>query len=384
MPDYYVLIPAGGSGTRTGYGVPKQYIFLNGLPLLNYALNLFNDFEKIAHVFVVVAPDDIAWQNLPPLPKVSFLTCGGNTRAQSVANGLAVIGTQASADDWIIVHDAARPCLKLSHLQRLIKELEEDPVGGLLAIPIADTLKLSDAQARVITTAARKNLWAAQTPQMFRFGLLQAALKASEGIVTDEAQAVECLGHAPKLIAGDPSNIKITFPADLELAQAILSNMPTTKLRIGQGFDVHALVENRRCIIGGVDIPFHLGLAGHSDADVLLHAICDSLLGAAGLGDIGQHFPDTDVRYKNINSRALLTAVGALLLANSRAIINIDATIIAQAPKIAPHIAAMINNIAADLNLQTSQISIKATTTEFLGFTGRGEGIAASAIALVE
>lgn len=364
-------------------GVPKQYIPLNGLPLLSYALNLFSDFEKIAHVFVVVAPDDVAWKNLPRLSKVSFLPCGGNTRAQSVANGLAAMGTKVSGDDWVLVHDAARPCLKLVDLQRLINELGEDPVGGLLAVPIADTLKRSDTHDRVVTTEARKNLWAAQTPQMFRFELLQAALKASEGVVTDEAQAVECLGHAPKLIAGDPSNIKITFPADLALAQTILSNMPNTKLRIGQGFDVHALAENRPCIIGGVTIPFHLGLLGHSDADVLLHAICDSLLGAAGLGDIGQHFPDTDVRYKNINSRALLVAVGELLAANSRAVINIDATIIAQAPKIAPHIPAMIENIAVDLKLQPSQISIKATTTEFLGFTGRGEGIAASAISLI-
>lgn len=364
-------------------GVPKQYISLNGLPLLSYALNLFSSFEKIAHVFVVVAPDDVAWKNLPLLSKVSFLPCGGNTRAQSVANGLAAIGTKISGEDWVLVHDAARPCLKLADLQRLITELGEDPVGGLLAVPIADTLKRSDVQGRVVATEARKNLWAAQTPQMFRFELLQAALKASESIVTDEAQAVECLGHAPKLIVGDPSNIKITFPDDLALAQTILSNMPTTKLRIGQGFDVHALAENRRCIIGGVDIPFHLGLLGHSDADVLLHAICDSLLGAAGLGDIGQHFPDTDARYKNINSRALLTAVGELLAANSRKVMNIDATIIAQAPKIAPHIPAMISNIATDLKLQPSQISIKATTTEFLGFTGRGEGIAASAISLI-
>lgn len=384
MPKYFVLIPAGGNGARMAGPSPKQYGILNGQAVLLYGLKLFSAYEKITQIFVVVAPGDLAWQQLPALPKVTFLSCGGETRAQTVANGLAELSALVASDDWIIVHDAARPCLKRHHLEQLIDALADDPVGGLLAVPITDTLKRSDAAGRVLKTEARENIWAAQTPQMFRFGLLKGALaNVSEGI-TDDSQAIENLGHAPKLVAADSSNLKITFPEDMTLAEQILGATPPTKMRIGQGFDVHAFADNRLCIIGGVSIPFHLGLAGHSDADVLLHAICDALLGAAGLGDIGIHFPDTDRRYQNINSRTLLTAVGELLKTNFYSVINIDATIIAQAPKMAPYVKHMVDNIASDLKIEAARVSVKATTTEHLGFTGREEGIAASAICLIE
>ncbi|HEX7952059.1 MAG TPA: 2-C-methyl-D-erythritol 2,4-cyclodiphosphate synthase [Burkholderiales bacterium] len=155
-------------------------------------------------------------------------------------------------------------------------------------------------------------------------------------------------------------------------------------MRVGQGFDVHALVEGRALIIGGVTIPFGKGLDGHSDADVLLHAVCDALLGAAALGDIGRHFPDTDARYKGADSRVLLREVAKLLRQGGFAVINMDSTIIAQAPKMAPHIPAMVDNIAADLGIARDRVNVKAKTTEGLGFTGRGEGIAAEAIALLE
>lgn len=382
MPNYYALIPAAGSGSRMGSALPKQYLNLAGEALITRVIDTFGLCSSISKIFVVVAGNDHHWKTLPGRDKAEFLACGGETRSQSVANGLAAISTLLAEDDWILVHDAARPCINLRHLNHLVDALADDPVGGLLAVPVADTLKRADEHDRVTHTEARDKLWAAQTPQMFRYGVLRKALAAAHA-VTDEAQAVEQLGYRPKLIISDHSNLKITYAGDLGLASAILMQERGINMRIGQGFDVHAFSENRKCVIGGVTIPFPMGLAGHSDADVLLHAICDGLLGAAGLGDIGHHFPDHNDDYKDADSRMLLTHVGQLLMRNFFRIVNIDATVIAQVPRIAPYIAAMTQNIASDLKLTLDQINIKATTTEHLGFTGRKEGIAASAICLI-
>lgn len=382
MPNYYALIPAAGSGSRLGGELPKQYLNLAGEALLTRVISTFGLCASISKIFVVVAVNDGRWKNLPQSDRAVFLECGGATRSQSVTNGLSAISSLLAENDWILVHDAARPCVDLRHLNQLIDALADDPVGGLLAVPVADTLKRADDRNQVIQTEVRDKLWAAQTPQMFRYGVLRKAL-ATGHVVTDEAQAVEQLGYKPKLIASDQSNLKITYAGDLGLASAILMQKRGSNMRIGQGFDVHAFSENRKCIIGGVTIPFPMGLAGHSDADVLLHAICDGLLGAAGLGDIGHHFPDHDDEYKDADSRMLLKQVGQLLTRNFFTIVNIDATVIAQAPRIAPFIAAMTQNIASDLKLSPDRINIKATTTEHLGFTGRKEGIAASAICLI-
>ena len=305
-------------------------------------------------------------------------------------NGLKTLRTaQASSvsdDDWVLVHDAARPCLNAAQLDKLMDELADDAVGGLLAVPVADTLKRSDAMSRVERTESREGLWQAQTPQMFRYKLLVDALTAAGGTaITDDAGAVEALGLHPKLVLSDVHNLKVTYPQDLALAELILraSTMTMNKTRIGQGFDVHQLVAGRKLIIGGVTIPHDKGLLGHSDADVLLHAICDALLGAAALGDIGRHFSDTDPRYKNIDSRKLLREVCRLLEENHYQVVNIDATIIAEAPKMAPHIPAMIANIAQDLKLQAGEVNVKAKTAEKLGFIGRGEGIVAEVACLV-
>jgi 2-C-methyl-D-erythritol 4-phosphate cytidylyltransferase/2-C-methyl-D-erythritol 2,4-cyclodiphosphate synthase len=282
-------------------------------------------------------------------------------------------------------------------LSRLIaQEVVGDPeCGGILALPVADTLKSAGGARRILATPSREGLWQAQTPQMFRAGLLGRALQqaASQGVtVTDEASAVEALGLQPLLVPGSSDNFKVTLPGDLALAEAVLQRRQlqssvlaaSPALRVGQGFDVHVLCEGRPLIIGGVNIPYARGLLGHSDADVLLHALIDALLGAAALGDIGRHFPDTDARWQGADSRVLLRQVLTLLRQSGFAIVNIDATIIAEQPKMAPHIPAMLSNVAADLGLTRAQVNIKAKTFERIGALGRGEGIAVEAIAMLE
>jgi 2-C-methyl-D-erythritol 4-phosphate cytidylyltransferase/2-C-methyl-D-erythritol 2,4-cyclodiphosphate synthase len=386
MSKIYALIPAAGMGARMEAGEPKQYLPLKGRPLLYHALKTLCAHGAIERVFLVVQPGDerfhaCDWSGLPP--KFDALYCGGATRAASVFNGLIAASDVVDLDDWVLVHDAVRPCLTQDALDRLISTVREEKDGGLLALPVTDTLKRADAGDHVLETASRSELWTAQTPQMFRYHLLVQALgsHASENF-TDEASAVERLGARPKLVRGDARNIKITYPGDIALAEAILGGGENT-MRIGQGYDAHALRAGRRLVIGGVTIPHESGLDGHSDADVLLHAICDALIGAAGLGDIGRHFPDTDARYLNADSRELLRATQALLTNNGWRVVNVDATIIAQAPRMAPHISAMVANIASDLTVPWSVISVKAKTTERMGFVGRGEGMAAEAVALI-
>jgi len=388
LSRYFVLIPAAGVGSRVGGASPKQYLLLDGRPMILHTIDALVRIEKVSHVYVLLSPEDEYWERVSgDLPeRVSAIRCGGETRAVTVRNGLAAIADKANESDWILVHDAARPCIEPRRVEAVMDVLRDDPVGGLRALPIPDTVKRGEND-RVVETIPRDNLWLAQTPQIFRYGLLRKALsQASDESYTDEAQAVEALGLSPRLVAGNSSNFKVTFPEDIAIAEAILGDRRRTKeatLRIGQGFDVHAFAEGRKLIIGGVEIPYERGLLGHSDADVLLHAICDALLGAAALGDIGKHFPDTDPRYKGADSRALLRHVAALIRERGCKVQNVDATIIAQAPRMAPHISSMAANIAADLEMSVDSVNVKATTTEKLGFTGRGEGIAAQAICLL-
>jgi 2-C-methyl-D-erythritol 2,4-cyclodiphosphate synthase len=264
---------------------------------------------------------------------------------------------------------------------------------------VVDTVKRCiDGEA--CGTIPRNGLWLAQTPQMFRYQLLRAALTAATdpNTITDDASAVEALGLTPKLVEGHPRNLKVTLPDDIRIAEtvpgivptrtrvntmALASYNPTPPFRIGTGYDCHALVEGRKLIVGGVTIPHRLGLLGHSDADVLLHAIIDSLLGAAGLGDIGKHFPDTDPMFAGADSRTLLREVASRVIATGYTIGNIDATIIAQQPKMAPHIPQMVSRIAEDIGVSPQQVNIKAKTNEKLGFLGREEGMAAQATALL-
>lgn len=228
MPKNHVLIPAAGSGSRMGGELPKQYLPLLGKPLIHHTLSIFCSHPAIARVHVVLSPDDACWQrhDFSDLgDKLEVLRCGGTTRAETVLNGLVALSGQVTLEDWILVHDAARPCLSGDLLDRLLEELQDDEVGGLLAVPVADTLKREGADRRVARTEPREGLWRAQTPQMFRYGLLREALQAmGTAAPTDEAQAVEFLGHAPKLVPGDGHNLKVTYPEDLAMAGLILGN----------------------------------------------------------------------------------------------------------------------------------------------------------------
>ena len=379
------IVPAGGSGARFGATVPKQYSVIAGRTVIEHSLRALQSCAAIEHIFVSVQDDDTrADEVAAAVPGVTFLRCAGATRADTVRSALRTISKQIRRDAWVLVHDAARPCVLASDVARLVELVDAHAVGGLLATPVADTLKRATADNEIAETISRENMWRAQTPQMFRYETLVHALNASPD-VTDEAQAIEALGMTPLLVAGSARNIKITLPEDAELAEFYLTRRAKymVPFRVGTGFDVHQLVVGRALVIGGVTIPYERGLLGHSDADVLLHAIADALLGAAALGDIGKHFPDSDPTYNGADSRTLLRTVVRRVREAGWQVGNIDATIIAQAPKMAPHIEQMRMNIASDCGVAAGAINVKATTTEQLGFTGRGEGIAAQASALL-
>ncbi len=225
MSRFVALVPAAGSGSRMGSELPKQYLPLSGRPLIEHAVRALATHPRIARVYVVLSPEDGWWEGLRIAhDKLSVLRCGGAVRAQSVANGLKAIAGAIAADDWVLVHDAARPCLRAEHLDRMLAELADDPVGGILAVPVADTLKRAKPDQRIAETVPREGLWQAQTPQMFRHGLLLKALEAAGSAVTDEASAIEHLGLQPRLVEGDARNLKVTYPRDLELAALILAH----------------------------------------------------------------------------------------------------------------------------------------------------------------
>jgi len=403
MTKFFALIPTAGTGARMAGEQPKQYLQVAGKPVLQHVLDTFMASAQIAHTFVIVAPgdtmidavvsaivedtgnvEDWAEGRAEERKRLTVLRNGGDTRRDTVRNGLAAMRSLVADDDWVLVHDAARPGLSVALLMQLIAALREDPVGGLLALPVVDTLKRADADGRSLGTIDRESLWMAQTPQMFRYRLLCDAL-AQDIAFTDEASAVEAMGLQPKLVPGSARNFKITHPTDMPLAELHLQPSGGTlpPFRIGQGYDCHALVAGRKLIIGGVTIDHPKGLLGHSDADVLLHAITDALFGAAGLGDIGRHFSDTDARFAGADSRVLLRRAAELVAEAGYRVGNIDATIIAQAPKMAPHIARMVAHIGEDLGLGPGQVNVKAKTNERMGFLGREEGIAAEAVALL-
>ena len=404
QPDvrFFALIPCAGNGSRAATIQPKQYEPIAGQPMVMHTLAAFAAAPALAQTLVVLAPDDDFFRQMP-MGGVAAARCGGATRAESVFNGLqALLSGGASPGDWVLVHDAARCLITSAQIEGLMAACREDAVGGLLALPLADTLKFA-VGGRVAGTLDRADKWLAQTPQMFRIGLLLAALSAAarkQLTVTDESSAMESAGHQPRLVPGSAQNFKVTWPEDFALAEAILiqrhtsknaamttvnatTPLPATQFRIGQGWDTHALVHGRPLIIGGVHIPHPVGLLGHSDADVLLHAITDALLGAAALGDIGSHFPDTDARFKGADSSVLLAEVGRAVAAQGWRIGNIDSTVVAQAPKLAPHIQSMRANIATALGLEVGQVNVKAKTAEKLGPVGQGLGMEAQAVVML-
>jgi 2-C-methyl-D-erythritol 2,4-cyclodiphosphate synthase len=375
---------------------------------------------RVQGIVVVLAPDDTRWPGIAAAmadAKVQTTT-GGASRQESVMNGLSALEGQAAAEDWILVHDAARPCLTSTDLAALIDAVEtqggavglQDGVGpqgdessagtvngALLAAPMVDTVKREGRDGIAVDTVDREGLWRALTPQVFGFAHLKAALdEVLRGgqPVTDEAQAMERRGLRARLVRGSPLNIKVTRAEDLSMAEAILrgrtentraeSDMRNTSdMRIGQGFDVHAFGEGDHVVLAGVRIDYPRGVVAHSDGDVVIHALCDAVLGALGAGDIGQHFPDSDPRYRGANSRVFLREVTARMHAAGMTLVNADVTVLAEAPRVAKHRSAMAGNLAADLGVPAERINIKATTTERLGFIGRGEGLAASAAVLL-
>jgi 2-C-methyl-D-erythritol 4-phosphate cytidylyltransferase / 2-C-methyl-D-erythritol 2,4-cyclodiphosphate synthase len=403
---YWLVMPAAGSGQRFGAARPKQYTPLEGRTVIEWALAPFHADARCAGIVVAVAPEDALWSEVAARLESGGTAAGtasarrvirapgGAHRSLSVRSALAALEASALAADWVLVHDAARPCLDARDLERLLGRLGAHPVGGLLALPAADTLKGAVSAAgdsEVAQTIDRSGLWRALTPQMFRYGSLCAALDAAHSagrFPTDEAQALEWQGARPVLVEGMPGNLKVTAPEDLLLAAAILrSRRPRISqdglMRIGSGIDVHAFGPGDFIMLGGVRIPHSRGVVAHSDGDVALHALCDALLGAAGLGDIGQHFKDTDPRWKGADSRKFVASILAMLQERGLTVANADVTVLAEAPKVAPYRDAMRREIALLLAIDPARVNIKATTTEGLGFLGRTEGIAAQALVLL-
>ena len=392
----WAIVPAAGRGARfaeaSAEGAPKQYAPLLGATVLEWSLRALLAEPRVHAVVVALAADDAHWPALAAKlnnPKLQT-TVGGVNRQDSVANGLDALAGKAAADDWVLVHDAARPCLNAADLGALLDAVgagggrEPTSVGAVLAAPIVDTVKRELAEH--VATVDRQGLWRALTPQVFAFAALRHALReaALAGVtVTDEAQAVERMGLHPTLVPGSPFNVKVTRAADLDLAAAILKMTEGMPMRVGQGFDVHAFGEGDHVMLGGVRISHTKAVVAHSDGDVVIHALCDALLGAMGDGDIGQHFPDSDPRYRGADSRVFLRVVAARMQSAGLKLINADVTVLAEAPRIAAHRAAMAANLSADLGTSARLINIKATTTERLGFIGRGEGLAALASVLL-
>lgn len=409
--ELVAVIPAAGRGERSGLTVPKQYHRLAGITMLARSVRAIASFFPVRAVVVVLDPHDETWQSLgleselADFTNVVAVRIGGLSRRESVMAGCTLLREalgfdKDAGDPWVMVHDAARPAVSASSLARLwqcvdVMGADNGYAGAILALPVTDTIKRAAANTNgaaplVSETVDRSTLWAAQTPQMFRLdALIDAYQRCSHA--TDEAAAMESVGAQVMMAIGDAMNIKLTTPEDFVLMESLMSEptMPSASstspppFAIGQGFDVHALVEGRPLIIGGIRIPYVKGLAGHSDADVLLHAITDAILGAAAMGDIGRHFPDNDPAHKGADSLRLLAEVVAKVAAVGWRIAQIDATVIAQAPKIAPYAQAMVQAIARCCDLEPAKVNVKGKTTEHLGFTGRGEGIAAQAIAML-
>jgi 2-C-methyl-D-erythritol 4-phosphate cytidylyltransferase/2-C-methyl-D-erythritol 2,4-cyclodiphosphate synthase len=369
------LIVAAGTGERLGGGLPKQFRPLAGKPILRWAVEPFLRHSAIRHVRVVVGQGQrqLAADALSGV-EVGEFVIGGAERADSVRAGLGAVSSDA-----VLVHDAARPFCPAAVIDRLIASLEFHD-GAAPVLPAGDTL--ARATATIDAPVDRSNLVRVQTPQAFRTDALRRAFDGWAGDApTDETTVLRAAGMTVASVAGDPALDKLTSAADWARAEQWLAGVLVP--RTGMGFDVHAFSGEGPLMLGGIAVPHSRGLAGHSDADVVLHAITDALLGAAGLGDIGEHFPPSDPQWKGANSDLFLRRAAGLVRAGGAIIDHVDCTVIAEEPKVGPHRTAMRERIAAILGLAVDRVSIKATTTEGLGFTGRREGIAAQAVASI-
>jgi 2-C-methyl-D-erythritol 4-phosphate cytidylyltransferase/2-C-methyl-D-erythritol 2,4-cyclodiphosphate synthase len=367
------LLVAAGTGTRFGAPAPKQFSPLAGRPVIRHAAEaLAREVDLLAVVGDAAAIAE-ALDGLDHLPPIQ----GGATRQASVRAGLEALA--AHTPDIVLVHDAARPVIPAGTIAALLAALADAP-GAIPAVPVADTLKRG-ADGVIAATVPRENLHRAQTPQAFRFDLLLALHREAAEGATDDAAILEAAGHRVALVPGSEDNIKLTFPEDLVRLERIVGGglIP----RIGTGYDVHVLEAGRKLILCGIEIPHERGLAGHSDADVGIHALCDAIYGALAEGDIGRHFPPSEATWKDADSARFLAHAAGRIAARGGVLSNVDLTLICERPKITPHAPAMIARLAELLGVGIGRVSVKATTTERLGFTGRMEGIAAQAVATV-
>ena len=375
----WAVIVAGGSGTRMGMPVNKALAPLAGKTVLERSLEAFDGLVDGA-VVVYRAQDEDAVRALNLRAR---LVPGGETRQASVLSGLYALPQDA---EIALIHDAARPFVRAETIRACIESAKKYG-SGVAAVPVTDTIKRAGQDGVVRETLPREQLWAMQTPQAFRPQELRRAIEtltAQGEAATDDARAMEACGHSVRLVEGNSGNIKLTRPEDMELARLRLGESEGRAMqRVGHGYDAHRLVEGRKLVLCGVEIPYEKGLLGHSDADVALHALMDAMLGALALGDIGHLFPDSDPAYAGADSMALLGQVVQRIREKGMRPLHIDATIIAQRPKMAPHIDAMRGNIAAVCGICVHQVGVKATTTEDMNDEGRGLCISAQAIASV-
>jgi 2-C-methyl-D-erythritol 4-phosphate cytidylyltransferase / 2-C-methyl-D-erythritol 2,4-cyclodiphosphate synthase len=387
MNATYAVIVAAGRGARFGGALPKQYLPLGGATVLRHAVAAFAGHSRIAGVQVVIRAEDramfdaaMAGAGLALLPPV----VGGAERQDSVRHGLQALVPRDPAR--VLIHDGARPFPDHALIDRVLDALDRAP-AAIPALPLGDTIKRVADGGRIQETVDRSRLFRAQTPQGFHFPAIlaahQAAAAAGGRTFTDDAAVAEATGIAPLLIvAGSEDNLKVTTAQDLAAAERLLA-VRLADVRVGQGFDVHGFGPGDHLMICGVAIPHEASLVGHSDADVGLHALTDAVLGAIGAGDIGMHFPPGDPRWRGAASDAFLRHAAALVREKGGEIASVDVTVICERPKIGPYRAAMVERVAAMLAISPDRVSVKATTTDRLGFTGRGEGIAAQAIATV-
>jgi 2-C-methyl-D-erythritol 4-phosphate cytidylyltransferase/2-C-methyl-D-erythritol 2,4-cyclodiphosphate synthase len=369
-------------------GLRKQFEILGGRPLFLWAAQRLALFAQVRELVCVVPAEEVEGFYCRWMEKYGFqgndcdvkVVAGGASREESVSAGLAAL---ADSCDYVLIHDAARPFLS----DQLIDDVFVAAVGhgaATAAVPSKDTIKISTDGSVFAGTPERSHLWQIQTPQCFRREWIVAAHLKSGSMATDDTVKVEALGHSVQVVMGDYRNFKLTTPEDMIFARALSGEEKSEMLRIGQGWDLHRLEEGRRLVIGGVEIPFNLGLVGHSDADVLIHAIIDALLGGAALGNIGLIFSDRDPTYHQADSTKLLEIVGQLLHENNYRIVNIDSTVVAEAPRLAEYLPKMQSCLATTLGIDTNQISIKAKTGEKVDAVGRGEAMAAQAVCILQ
>ena len=378
------IIAAGGAGTRLGAGRPKQLVRLGGVTVLQRSVDAFDRCERIDEIVVVLPPGLAAGPAPVDAPGGTPLrvVAGGARRQDSVARGFeAVVG-----GGIVVVHDAARPFCSPDLIARTIDAARRHG-AAVAAVPVQDTLKQrSVGGGRFVgRTLARDRIVRAQTPQAFRFDVLADAVRLGRTGVeaTDEAGLAERAGHRVALVEGDPRNVKITTPRDLAAARRFVEETMATG-RVGLGYDLHRFEAGRPLLLGGVPIPHDRGLAGHSDADAVCHAVTDAILGAAAAGDIGRHFPDTDPRWKGASSLALLRSAADIVRARGFVVVNVDVVVVTERPRIAPHVEEMREALAAAVGVEPSAVAVKGKSSEGVGAIGRGEALEAHAVALLD